>query len=229
VLIAYLRRWPSFARSLVGANRGRQPMRDPIFRTAGTVTQRHVWFLTPPADRSARMTRAIAGGGACRSRRCPVIGRRLGALPQSNEARQRRPLRNRSGPKSGCQRSDGRPIALGPRVTGGLGPKVRTWPLRFWGILVATDFVVARAFDVVGHEPNSSLYGCGKPVLGRPCHGRGFCGDGQRARRRGGRWRLSPKSIRRAGLMGSRTACSGRLKRDATPAARRRVSAGQVC
>jgi hypothetical protein len=62
VLIAYLRRWPSFARSLVGANRGRQPMRDPIYRAAGIVTQRHVRILTPPADLSARMTKARRGG-----------------------------------------------------------------------------------------------------------------------------------------------------------------------
>jgi hypothetical protein len=38
-------------------------MRDPIYRAAGIVTQRHVRILTPPADLSARMTRAIAGGG----------------------------------------------------------------------------------------------------------------------------------------------------------------------
>jgi hypothetical protein len=37
-------------------------MLDPIYRAAGTVTQRHVWFLTPPADLSVRMTRAIAEG-----------------------------------------------------------------------------------------------------------------------------------------------------------------------
>jgi hypothetical protein len=39
-------------------------MLDPIYRAAGTVTQRHVWFLTPPADLSVRMTRAIAEGQA---------------------------------------------------------------------------------------------------------------------------------------------------------------------
>jgi hypothetical protein len=127
-------------------------MRDPIYRAAGIVTQRHVRILTPPADLSARMTRAIAGGG-----RLP-ISPPPGHRPSPGDICPNRTKRD-SGERSETGQVRSRRVN-DPTVDRSLwalwSPEASARKLEHghcaFGILVATDFVVSRTFDEVEHE-----------------------------------------------------------------------------